>query len=881
MYKQRKSHPHGHHTHWRKSLPFKFSVIQLVIASILICSTLWLTLSVQREQLLTQQQEVNQSYGQLIVSHLHEVTTQIEGLVMSIASMGRVYRYDSEHLTKTIPSILDAENQRNVIISGGIWPEPGAFDANKTQNSYFWVRNTLGEFVKNDDYNTTTALSYHGEDWYRPMRFFPSGKTFWSKSYIDPYTHEAMVTASVPMWMDHEFIGVATVDMSLQGIGQRLHAEIQNLNGYVITLDNHNRIISFPNQDSGIDHGVSSQFSLMDFSQLSQHFPQYQTLETAINTADLAFIEHAKANRLYTSDQINTLLHQASGDEKALMGALINNTANNWPLVPKLLSQFEQAEDPWLHEPVLVSVFLMPSTYWKIVTITPLSSLKDEAKQLTGKVGLYLILMQLLALIVLFLLQYRLFVTPLSRIVNALSSDNPAKLELDASNRNDEVGLLAKAFISRTHQLEIALASLDAGNIALEQQLQIQQRAQQELKQYKDQLNALLKSSNSLIYIKDLDGRYILVNDKFCEMLGIEKRHVLSATDGELFPTTLAKIYHDNDKRVLQSQHTMSFEEPIPTLQGDAPFLVTKFAIFDDDEQVVAIGAIAFDISAKKQIEQQYSQLENLYLHEKTQHEQRLADTRDQIAELKLSLQQQSSDIARHTQLSADNLQQEKLMQTLMSGVVQQLMTEHDRLVANLCAQSDSLTSTLFDEYLADMTQQADKLRHLHLLLSHTQQEDKPINIKHFIERILVLVTPQLSAQQVKVTLNCDDHIIVDTDPWDYLLLLYRLLTNTISHAFKVHHESRCVTIVIEKLDGFIDITVQDNGAGLTSSQLAQLQQHIEHDVCSGTLSCLSLWVALKMQGHLNVESEQGIGTKIHCSIPANKEAQRLLAQKK
>jgi len=91
MGKSSTSEPHTALTQWQNSLPFKFSLIQLVIAAILICSTAWVILSIQRQQVLDQQAVLNQNYGQLIIAKLQEMTSQVETVVGSISSIAKLY----------------------------------------------------------------------------------------------------------------------------------------------------------------------------------------------------------------------------------------------------------------------------------------------------------------------------------------------------------------------------------------------------------------------------------------------------------------------------------------------------------------------------------------------------------------------------------------------------------------------------------------------------------------------------------------------------------------------------------------------------------------------------------------------------------------------
>ena len=173
---------------------------------------------------------------------------------------------------------------------------------------------------------------------------------------------------------------------------------------------------------------------------------------------------------------------------------------------------------------------------------------------------------QLLA-ILLFLLQHRLFITPIE-IVQALKRNDSASIELKAKDSHDEIGLLAKTFLSRTQQLEVAMASLDASNLALEQQLQSQNLFQLELKAIRTTKGFALKFSQNLIYVKDLQCKYILVNDKYCEILGIERRRIIGASDFEVFPSQFAHEYQQNDRRVLHNNEAINFEEAIPRHWG-------------------------------------------------------------------------------------------------------------------------------------------------------------------------------------------------------------------------------------------------------------------------------------------------------------------------
>lgn len=525
------------------------------------------------------------------------------------------------------------------------------------------------------------------------------------------------------------------------------------------------------------------------------------------------------------------------------------------------------ATDPILNTPSLVSIFLMPNTYWKILVVTPIAPLQDTAMHLVEKIGIYLVLIQLLGLILLFLLQHRLLISPIMEMVQALKRNDPASIEIKANQRQDEIGLLAKTFLSRTQQLEVAMASLDASNLALEQQLQSQQLFQQELNCHKEQLRALLKFSPNLIYIKDLNGKYILVNDKYCEVLGIERRRIIGASDFDLFHSQLAQIYQQNDQRVTHSRDAINFEEVIPSHRGELVYQMAKFDIKDDEDNSIAVGAIGFDIELRKRQERELEKLLQIQVIsiQKQQDKTQLAN--DENAELRQQLALTHDEIAQQ-QLNLSRLQSQKLMQNFLADIMTQLMQEQDHLLGQICQTQAEASSEYQTHIIELMAHQADRLRHISQLFTAHQSDIRPLHLAQFIRHLLGLLQGQLTRVNVNVSLTCDENLIIDGSSWQYLQFFYRLISNTLNHAFKEHNQSRELHINITRQANKLHIQVEDNGVGMTELQLNQLRQEMAQDLCLGTLSCLSLWVKNDLNGVFYLESELNKGTRVVCSWP-------------
>lgn len=116
-----------------------------------------------------------------------------------------------------LSSVLNESDE--IIISGGIWPEPNTITPSKKLASLFFSRNEDGNITLINDYNVPSTSPYQNESWYLSVAHENSHQRIsWSDVYVDPFTRQQMITASQPYFSDGQFAGVATIDISLKGL---------------------------------------------------------------------------------------------------------------------------------------------------------------------------------------------------------------------------------------------------------------------------------------------------------------------------------------------------------------------------------------------------------------------------------------------------------------------------------------------------------------------------------------------------------------------------------------------------------------------------------------------------------------------------------------
>ena len=186
------------------------------------------------------------SAAQNLQSEIIKRTEKAEVLVKLLADLAAQMAQDPEGIHSLVPGLIRQHDPEQVIAGGGVWPEPNQFDPSKERNSFFWARDEQGTLQFLDDYNDPESTGYHHEEWYVPARHLQPGRLYWSKSYTDPYSEQAMVTVTAAMESRGEFIGVATIDLKLEGLQQILYEATKTFGGYAFAVDKHGHFMSFP-----------------------------------------------------------------------------------------------------------------------------------------------------------------------------------------------------------------------------------------------------------------------------------------------------------------------------------------------------------------------------------------------------------------------------------------------------------------------------------------------------------------------------------------------------------------------------------------------------------------------------------------------------------
>jgi len=107
----------------------------------------------------------------------------------------------------------------------------------------------------------------------------------------------------------------------------------------------------------------------------------------------------------------------------------------------------------------------------------------------------------------------------------------------------------------------------------------------------------------ALAWIKDLQGRYVYLNDAFTRAFGVRVDEWRGKTDREVLPGAIAAQFQANDARVVVTKHAVLAMETAPYRDGLHESVVSKFPIVDEGGKLALVGGVAVDITERNQIE--------------------------------------------------------------------------------------------------------------------------------------------------------------------------------------------------------------------------------------------------------------------------------------
>ncbi len=389
-------------------------------------------------------------------------------------------------------------------------------------------------------------------------------------------------------------------------------------------------------------------------------------------------------------------------------------------------------------------------------------------------------------------------------------------------------------------------------------------RLYESLRESEAQKRNLINNTSSVIYIKDLDGRYLLINQMFEKLFHISNEEIKGKTAYDIFPLEIADTFHANDLKAVDSVLPLELEEIIPHDDREHTYISAKFPLKDISGKVYAVAGISTDITERKQTENAIKQLnEDLEnrVHERTEALSIAKEQADRANEAKTVFLANMSHELR-TPLNAIIGFSDILERNILNP-------KHKDYLHRISTSGGSLL-TLINEILDLSKIESGKI----------ELEYSVVSFANIINEIELLFEQDLHEKGVELLIN-----ISPTIPEALLLddkKLRQILINLLGNAVKfTENGSITLTVDCEYLDDTtnslinLNISVADTGVGIPKDQQTNIfdpfvQSKSQHtNIHGGTGLGLSITklIVNAMGGRMSLESTVGRGSTFTVEI--------------
>ncbi|MCB1022015.1 MAG: PAS domain-containing sensor histidine kinase [Acidobacteria bacterium] len=378
--------------------------------------------------------------------------------------------------------------------------------------------------------------------------------------------------------------------------------------------------------------------------------------------------------------------------------------------------------------------------------------------------------------------------------------------------------------------------------------------AERALRMIQTHLSVILENTAAGIFVKTLDGRYVMSNPVHAAMCGLDVEDVIGKTDHDLEPGHVAEARCACDLRAVGSRSPVHYEETVKLDGEPHSYHVIKMPLWDGDGRIYGVCGIASDITEQKQAE------ESRRLNE------RLVEANRELAE-------------RHRE--AERLR--TMQNEFLAGMSHELRTPLNAIIGFSDLLHKQIGGPLTEKQSGFVQRVRDGGGHLLRLINnvldaakmeagHLEVAQEPIELTPLITEVSAFMEPLATQRDLALSTHCETPLTALGDP----LRVRQILFNLLSNAIKFAREGGSVSLEARASGDVIEIAVADDGAGIDEADQSVIFDRFRQAKASskngsegaGLGLFISKMLAERMSGAIKVESRKGEGACFTFSLP-------------
>jgi PAS domain S-box-containing protein len=130
------------------------------------------------------------------------------------------------------------------------------------------------------------------------------------------------------------------------------------------------------------------------------------------------------------------------------------------------------------------------------------------------------------------------------------------------------------------------------GTLGISRDIKAVKRAEQQTRDSDALYHSLIETLPQCIFRKDLEGRYLYVNQRLCDLMGRTQKDCLGKTDYDTNPKALAAKYRRDDQWVMTHEKMFEAVEEFKTKTKKIKIRVYKTPVYDSSGRVIGVQGV-------------------------------------------------------------------------------------------------------------------------------------------------------------------------------------------------------------------------------------------------------------------------------------------------
>ncbi|SCJ63748.1 Alkaline phosphatase synthesis sensor protein phoR [uncultured Clostridium sp.] len=365
----------------------------------------------------------------------------------------------------------------------------------------------------------------------------------------------------------------------------------------------------------------------------------------------------------------------------------------------------------------------------------------------------------------------------------------------------------------------------------------------------KADLEKILENIQLLVWIRDLDGKYIFANKAYCNKFGLNKEEILGKRDRDIFCEEEAIIIEEEDRRLIEEKSSIRNEEKLRLNNKLTLFFVIKDIVLDKNENAKYVYGMAYDITDIRNLEEDRRKLEKEIEVEKVRNE----FFNNISHEFKTPL----NVLLSTTQLIGRYIKDKDII-----TISKDKIKNYIEIIENNSYRLLRLTDNLIDMTKIDTGEYKVIL------------ENK--DIVSIVENVVLTACDYIG--------NINSDIIFDTNVEEEIIAcdqekIEKIILNLLSNAVKYGNDNGNIFVNIKSYENNIEISVKDNGIGISPDKINSIfDRFVQEDKSlsrkqegSGLGLALVKSLVEMHEGSIRVKSKLGKGSEFTITLPRKK----------